>query len=68
MPENESDPPQFNPSTIFDAEIGVRRSSAASSIICLISARAASTVLRVPPEPCSVIPFNRPDRGAFGPR
>ena len=36
------------------------------TVAYLDTVRAASTVLRVPPELCSVITFNRPDRGALG--
>ena len=58
MPENESEPPQFSPSTASTPAVrrAVRpprvRSSARSR------ARAASTVPRVPPLDCSVMPIS----------
>ena len=57
MPENESDPPQFNPRASLLAGASVRFSAAARSINSRISFRAASTVPRVPPEACSVRPM-----------
>ena len=61
MPENESDPPQFNPRISFEAGAAVRPSDAARSIISLITLRAAATVAVVPPVFCSVIPCSRFD-------
>jgi hypothetical protein len=42
IPENESDPPQFSPSTIFDAGTSVRLCAATDSINFKISRRARS--------------------------
>jgi hypothetical protein len=59
MPEKESEPPQFSPSTIFETGISTRLQAAAASMKRAISRRAASTVARVPPLSCRVIPFTR---------
>jgi hypothetical protein len=68
MPENESEPPQFSPSTMREAGTSTRSSAAPCSIIRVISARAAATAPRVPPLDCSVMPTSRLLRGALGPR
>ena len=60
MPENESDPPQFRPSTIFEAGVSTRFSAAACSIEPASRRLASSTVALVPPHDCSVIPTRRP--------
>ena len=59
IPEKESEPPQFSPSTILDAGASVRFSAAACSMKRAISRRAASVAPRVPPLPCSVSPASR---------
>jgi len=61
MPEKESDPPQFSPSTSFEAGVSVRLSAAARSRNLEISRRAASTAPRVPPLDCSVTPASGAD-------
>ena len=68
MPENESDPPQFNPTTSRDAGMGRRVAAEHSSNNRLISFRAASTVPLVPPLDCSVMPTSGPECPPCEPR